>query len=236
METNFLVMKYIFIFFVIPFTFYGQLIGNGDGITTDTQVGIVIEEVPIEGTPYINSTYKHGETVINGINRTKALMRYNAYNDAIELLDENNTPRKLLRRKSIEALFDGRTYKIFDYAEGGKTREGYFNPLNTGEIKLLFKPKKMFVQAEKPDHGYDTYKPPIYMDISSYYLLSGDAPAHKTKLGKKQILKHLTKNMAQVKKYISTEKLNLKREGDVIELIDYYNSLLPQTAKKMAQS
>ena len=227
--------KFLFIL-ILPLSFYGQVVGNGDGITTDTQVGIVIMEVPIEGTPYMNATYKHGETVINGINRTKALMRYNAYNDAIELLDENNTPRKLLRRKSIEAIFDGKTYKIFDYLEGGKAREGYFNPLNTGVVKLVFKPKKMFVQAEKPDHGYDTYKPPIYKDISSYYIISGDRPAIKTRLGKKQILNHLTKNKAQVKKFISSEKLNLKKEVDVIELIDYYNSLLPPSLEKRAHS
>ena len=89
---------------------FAQVVGNGSGITTDTQAGIVFEEVPIEGTPFMNPTYKQGETIINGKNKTKALMRYNAYYDSIELLDENGTPRKLLRRKSIEANFDGKTY------------------------------------------------------------------------------------------------------------------------------
>ena len=231
-----LVMKYFFLVLAIPFTFYGQIVGNGDGITTDTQIGITIEEVPIEGTPYMNPTYKHGETVINKKNRTKALMRYDAFYDAVELLDENNTPRKLLRRKSIQAVFDGKTYKIFDYAEVGKIREGYFNPLNKGETKLLFKPKKIFIQAEKPDHGYDTYKPPIYKDVSSYYIVSESSPAKRINLSKKQILKHLDNNTAQLKKYITTEKLNLKKESDVIQLIDYYNSILPQSLEKGAQS
>lgn len=227
--------KLLFLLLTTPIILLGQF-GNGDGITTDAQVGIVMEEVPIEGTPFMNPTYKLGETIVNGKSKTKALMRYNAYYDSIELLDENNTPRKLLRRKSIQAFFDGKTYKIFDYAEAGKIREAYFNPFNKGEIKLLFRPKKIFIQAEKPDSGYDTYDPPIYKDISSYYILIGEAPATKTRLGKKQLLKHLTKNTAQVKKFISNEKLNLKKEADVIELIDYYNSLLPQSLEKGAQS
>ena len=70
------------------------IVGNGDGITTDSQVGIVMEEVPIQGSPYINELYKKGETIINNQNSTGALMRYDAYNEAVELLDANGTARK----------------------------------------------------------------------------------------------------------------------------------------------
>lgn len=227
--------KLQFLFLLVPILTFGQIAGNGDGITTDTQVGIVIEEVPIEGTPYMNASYKHGETIINGQSRTKALMRYNAYYDSIELLDENNTPRKLLRRKSIEATFDGKTYKIFDYAEAGKVRQAYFNPLNKGGVQLLFRPKKLFVQAEKPDNGYDKYDPPIYKDVSAYYLREGEAPAVKIRLSKNQLLKYLDQNTAKIKKYIATEKLNLKKEGDVIQLVKYYNTLLPDSSQEDAQ-
>ncbi len=228
--------KLLFLLLAAPVFAFGQVIGNGDGITTDVQVGIVFFEVDIEGTPFINPTYKEGETLINGKSGGKALMRYNAYNASIELLDENNTPRKLLRRKSIDAVFDGKTYKIFDYAEAGKIRESYFNPLNKGEIKLLLKPKKIFVQAEQPEDGYDKFDPPIYKDISSYYVVNRNSPATKARLGKKQILKHLPNHTAHIKKYIASENLNLKKESDVIQLFDYYNSLLPPSTEKGAQS
>ncbi len=228
--------KFLTFILLMPFITFGQVVGNGSGITTDTQAGIVIREVPIEGSPYINPTYKEGETIINGKSKTKALMRYNAYYDSIELLDENKSPRKLLRRKSIQAILDGRTYKIFDYAEAGKIREAYFNPLNKGDVKLLFRPKKIFIQAEKPEDGYDKYDPPVYKDISTYYVLNGDSHATKIKLSKKQILKHLSKNTASIKNYITSEKLNLKKESDVIRLFDYYNSLFPPSSDKGAQS
>lgn len=228
--------KLLLLILLMPIISFGQTVGNGSGITTDTQAGIVFEDVEIEGTPFMNPTYKQGETVINGKSKTKALMRYNAYYDSIELLDENKGPRKLLRRKSIEAVFDGKTYKIYTYSDFGKIREGYFNPLNEGETKLLFKPKKIFIQAEKPENGYDKYDPPTYKDISTYYIVKGDAPAIKTKLSKKQILKHLGKNTQQIKNYMTAEKLNLKKENDVIQLIDYYNSLLPESLDKGAQS
>ncbi len=223
-------MKLLLLILLTPIFTFAQVVGNGSGITTDTQAGIVFREVPIEGTPFVNPIYKEGETIINGNSKTKALMRYNAYYDSIELLDENGVSRKLLRRKSIEANFDGKTYKIFNYSEAGKVREAYFNPLNEGEIMLLFRPKKLFVQAEKPEDGYDKYDPPTYKDVSSYFIRTGDSPATKTKLSKKQILKHLNKNIAEVKKYMAMEKLDLKKESDVIKLIDYYNSLVPHSS------
>lgn len=225
----------LFLILITPAILCSQF-SNRNRVMSHSQIQTVSEEVPIEGTPFMNPTYKLGETIISGKSKTKALMRYNAYYDSIELLDKNNTPRKLLRRKSIHAIFDGKTYQIFEYTEAGKKREGYFNPLNVGQVKLLFKPKKMFVQAKIPEHGYDNYEPPTYQDISAYYIINGEDIAIKTRLNKKQILKHLDKNTSQIRKFISNQKLNLKKETDVIRLIDYYNTLIKQTAKKNPQS
>ncbi len=204
---------------------YAQINGNGDGITTDTQAGIVIREVPIEGSRYMNEIYKQGETIINGTQQTAALMRYDALNDAVELLDNNQQPRKLLRRKNIWAIFDGKTYAVLDYKEGNRIKEGYFNPLNIGKIVLLFKPKKMFRQAEKPDNGYDTYDPPAYLDISEHYIKKGDAPAQLIKLNKRNVLKAIGGNTAELKKYVSQNSLNLGKEEDVVRLLDHYNKI-----------
>jgi hypothetical protein len=221
-------MKNIWIILLLgSTTVFAQINGNGDGITTDTQAGIVIREVPIEGSRYMNELYKQGETVINGNQQTAALMRYDALNDAVELLDNNQQPRKLLRRKNIWAKFDGKTYAVLDYKEGNRVKEGYFNPLNVGKTVLLFKPKKMFRQAEKPDNGYDTYDPPAYLDISEYYLKKGDAPAQLIKLNKRNVLKAIGGNTTELKRYVAQYHLNLSKEEDVVRLLDYYNSIVP---------
>ena len=52
----------------------------------ESQVGIVIEEVPIEGSPYFVELYVVGNTFVNGRN-VRLLMRYNAFSDQIEMKD-----------------------------------------------------------------------------------------------------------------------------------------------------
>lgn len=218
--------KLIFIIVLVSNWAISQTIGNGDGITTDAQAGIVIREVPIDGSPYVNEIYKKGTTLINDVSRTDALMRYNAYNDAVEILDENGATRKLLRRSNIKAVFDGKTYEVIDYDLAGNIKKGYFNPLNEGNTVLYFRPKKIFLQAEKPDNGYDTYDPPHYKDVSSFYIKKENQPAEEVKLSKRNVLKALGDKTVLLKKFIDKYDLNLKDESDVIRLLNYYDTLL----------
>jgi hypothetical protein len=214
-----------------------QIIGNGDGAKTIAQLGSFFWEPPIDGTPFVNEIYKKGEALINGKKQATVLMRYNACTDAIEILGENQKPSMLFRRKNIVATFDGKTYKIINYVMSGKQKEGYFNPLNEGKVILYFRPKKRFIPAEYPDHGYDTFKRPIYKDLSSYYIQNGEnMDAKEIKLTKKHILKSLGERSSEITKFVSDQNLNLKLEKDVIRLLDFYNSLAPKLETKGAQS
>lgn len=203
-----------------------QIAGKESSITTHGQFHILSLEVPILGSPYINEVYKEGETVISGKTQTAALMRYNALNESVELLDRaSQKPRKLLRRKNISATFGGKTYAVMEYNEGSKIKLGYFNQLNQGKISLLYRPKKTFVQAENPDNGYDKYDPPTYKDVSEYYIRVGDESASFIRLNKRQVLKAINDKEEILRPFIKKHRLNLKKESDVLLLLNYYNSL-----------
>lgn len=211
-----------------------QIPGKQNSITTHGQFHILSLEVPILGSPYINETFKQGETLINGKTRTAALMRYNALSEAVELLDRNSQkPRKLLRRKTISATFDGKTYFVMEYLEGNKKKLGYFNQLNDGKVRLLYRPLKKFFQAETPENGYDQYDPPTFKDVSQYYIKTGDQPATLTKLRKRNLLKAIDDKVAILKPFIKKHKLNLSKEADAILLLNYYNLL---NEKKVSSS
>ncbi len=198
----------------------------------ESQVGIVIEEVPIEGSPYFVELYVVGNTFVNGRN-VRLLMRYNAFSDQIEMKDKYQKSFNMLKRKDLEAHFGGKTYRIMDYVENGKKKQGYFNPLNEGYVTLYYKPKKVFVQAEKPENGYNDYSPPTYKDVSTYYLQLGSQQAVEINLNKRQLLKYLRdEHFSDIKQYVSDNDLKLKTEKEVLQLLNYYNSLrkaeLPQ--------
>lgn len=203
---------------------FGQISAN-EYVLTPAQMGVEYRELAIEGTPYINHIYKKGTTIINGKSKNSALMRYDAVDEAIEILDQNQRPRKLLRRQNIQAVFDGMAYIVVEFQEGKNKKLGYLNPLNEGETVLYYRPKKQLVEAQQPEHGYESYIPPTYKDISTYYIKHGDRPAERVKLGKNQILKKLDAKTSLLKKYISEHNLNLKKEHDVIRLLVHYNSM-----------
>ena len=52
--------------------------------------------------------------------QTSALMRYDAYNEVVEILDQGE-PRELLRRKNIKAIIDDVAYEVVEYKEAGRT-------------------------------------------------------------------------------------------------------------------
>ena len=194
----------IFIFFVsnICFSQGVQTIGRSRGVMTPAQMGMSFFEVPIEGSPYINEIFKKGKTIINGKHTSDALMRYDAYRDAIEIKNENDIARTLLRRSNIVADIDGTIYMVREYRETGENKLGYFNPLNEGYVRLLIKPKKIFTQAENPENGYDTFKPAKYQDILSF----------------------LNDSSEVLKQFIKKNELNMRSESDIIILINFYNT------------
>ena len=191
----------------------------------ESQVGTVIEEVAIQGSPYFNERYVVGNTMVNG-KSVRLLMRYNAYADQIEMKDKYQKSFNLLKRTDLEATFGGKIYTMLEYVEEGKKKKGYFNPLNTGIVKLYYKPKKIFVQAEKPENGYDAFEPPVFKDASTYYLQVGSQPLVKINLNKRQLLKHLKEESVSVRRFVEENNLKLKTEEEIVKLLNFHNQKL----------
>lgn len=188
------------------------------------QIGTVFKEVPIEGSPYENELYKMGVTSVHG-KEMNLLMRFDAYTDQIEMIDARQKKFNLLKRPDLQAEFEGKTYKLLEYRENGVRKTGYFNPLTTGEAVLYFKPRKVFIQAEKPENGYDEYTPPHFAEDHAYYIqVDGEMP-EEIHLGKRSLLKHLRHQSKALKRYIEENDLKLATQSGAVDLINYYNSL-----------
>ncbi|MBT8183654.1 MAG: hypothetical protein KJN76_02340, partial [Eudoraea sp.] len=75
-------------------------------------------------------------------------------------------------------------------------------------------------------NGYDEYSPPVYRDVSAYYIQVGSATPVQIALNKRQVLKYLRNGgYADIKQYASENNLKLKTEKEVLQLLNYYNSL-----------
>lgn len=248
----------LFLLLLISGLSYGQFTAtgytgnayNGDGVMRGGTYGTGIDwpngsplwgEVTIkyQGTPYVKTEYKMGTVTTQGKSDFKAPMRYNAQQNKIEFLGEDDKQRELLRRPYITANFDGKIYSILNYMEKGEEKLGYFNPLNTeGKTRILLMPKKTMITGSKRLYnGYEQVTPVKFEDVSSYYIKKDRGPAEPIKLNKKSILKSLQDKAPELEAFISEHHLNLKKEVDAIRLVDYYNSLTAKPAsKKHAES
>lgn len=190
----------------------------------DMQIGTVFKEVPIEGSPYMDELYRMGVASVNG-KEISLLMRYDAFKDQIELIDKRNKAFNLLKKDNIKAEIEGKTYKLVQYSDKGEKKLVYVNPLTTGEVVLYFKPQKIFVQAEKPEHGYDDFDPPRYEDKHFYLIGRNGKAAEQIRLVKGPLLRFLRDKAPELRDYIARQELEFKTQEDAVKLINYYNSL-----------
>tara|TARA_R110002051_G_scaffold644_1_gene3192 strand:+ start:3251 stop:3859 length:609 start_codon:yes stop_codon:yes gene_type:complete len=175
------------------------------------------------GSPYFNETWTFGTVYINETSYNREL-RYNAYTDDLEMKEKGEIIN-LLKRDYIWAKIDKNTYRIEEYAENGnQTKQGYFIELNEGKARLLTKKQKELMAAQAAKSSYQSDKPARFIEEESYYLKVDKGPAIEIKLKEKDILDILDKE-DQLKAYIKANKLNLKSQEEVIQLLNHYNSL-----------
>ena len=180
-----------------------------------------------KGSPYLNEEFVEGKITVENDTNYKKQLRYNAYSDIFELRTADNQIKSLLKSANVTVLLDNSLFEIYDYLFNNSIKEGYFEKLNrNGEIILLKQYRKKFIDIVKAKSSYQSDEPAKFVLGKTYYIKKSKlSPATIIILKKKNILLLLQEKEILVKKYISEKGLKLKNEQDVVQLIDYYNSL-----------
>lgn len=199
--------------------------GNQNLVSTTAQVGTLSHDVTIEGSPYLNEVYKMGKISIREKSHTFSLMRYDAFLDRFELIDENNKVSGLLKNTTIEVLLEGKSFEYITFMESGKEKSGYANPIYKGAISLYFKPRKVTGRVIAPEHGYEQFKNPKYEDEGFYLLKKNNRAGEKVQFSKREIIFTVNDKLPELKSFIKERKLKLNNEADVVSLLEYYNTL-----------
>jgi len=174
------------------------------------------------GSPYLTDDFRRGMVYMENETPYPAMMRYNAYQDEIQVKGPNGIST-LFMRDNIWAELNGETIKIETYEKGSGTAQGYFFELNKGATRLLKKHQRVFMESVPASSSYSKEKPPRFDDEITYYLVQEGVPAKEIKLKKKDIAEVLNSQEAQA--YIKENKMKLKSEAEVLELINHLNAL-----------
>jgi len=181
-----------------------------------------------EGSPFLNEKFASGVVSDNSKHQNYGLqVRYNVFYDEIEIYDkERNTMSVLLKLPEYTCNLNNQYFQYFNFKNGiNEEVNGYFIELIKGEMKLFMKYDCSF-SAGKP--SLNTLTPdvkPSFTISKNYYVLKDEVLVQIPKK-KKKVLTLFGDYQKGVSAYITKNKLNVKKERDIVKIISFYNSLV----------
>jgi len=186
----------------------------------------------IKGSPYLFDDYKSGKFWdISGTIYEDYYIKYNLYEDvievvedqkvlallkavypsfAIEYIDESTKTRQLLHFEN-EFIIDG--YRKFDY----------FQILYSGKTRLLKRRKANLITNEN-SYGESTTSRQ-FVKSEELLLIHGDGKSVRFNRKARDIISALSNHKIDIKEFIKTNKISLKKDSDIIKVIQYFDSL-----------
>jgi hypothetical protein len=181
------------------------------------------------GSPYYNEDFLKGSVLSKGKTiASNQILRYNVSKEEFEIKDPRNPDNKIL--KTIIRSEDI-TIQIgddsFEYISSEKNRlRGYFIPLFKGDKNSLYKKiKKDYIPSQRAVNSMASDVAALYDEKEFLYFLDDTGKFTEMGSSKKDRLNAFGDMKKKVKAYAKENKLNLKKEEDVLKVVTYTNSL-----------
>tara|TARA_B100000035_G_scaffold48182_1_gene36741 strand:- start:350 stop:1060 length:711 start_codon:yes stop_codon:yes gene_type:complete len=223
--------------FILPYFIYSQNFQSDQRVWNETtqrafrDLGRLKTSKPtinqVEGSIYFESKFKEGNIVhLDKEIDIKTKLRYNAFNDEIELIDNSNGSESIkvaIKNFDIISYFDNKEFIFMSYLDSNKqNKEGYLNPIYKGSrVNIYEKKRKKFLKGKESVNSLDIAHPPRYTDEIEYYISFNESKPSFVKLSKKSILNTFNKSN-DIKSFYSKNRLNLREISSLIEIAKYY--------------
>lgn len=180
----------------------------------------------IIGTPYLENEFKKGEVFTSGGNNFKdVLLRYNVYNNLIEV-NLKDVRYEISNDKINSVKIDNKNFDYLSYKIGNETEKGYLELISDGEIKLYCRHSKKFKDAEPQKAMEDHPSPPEFKDLPDVYFIKNKEDKVATGFrNKKDLISTFPDYQDEIKNHIKEKNLKYNDPEDLKELLNYYNSL-----------
>lgn len=179
---------------------------------------------PISGTPYVKETFVPAR--INDYKNTH-LIRFNAAQDEMEVKTNGKDISILSKTDKYHIkLVDGTglVYNNLNYMDDGSVKNGYFISVktNTENIKLFRKEIIRFTVGKAAQTSLEQDVPSKFTSQNDRFYLQLNQTTALTEIpfSKKLFLKEF--NEKDVKSFLKKEKLDIKKETDLIRVIEFY--------------
>jgi hypothetical protein len=171
----------------------------------------------ISGSPYSKETFAQAKIEReNKKANANLLLRYNGYNDEIEIgknTTQETSEEALLKDKSLRATFNNKTYQYKTFAsKKNETTDGYLIILYEGKNYHLYRQDKMkLTEGRLAKTSLDKDIAPRFKNVQSFYLKEGNSLPNEIDFKMKNIRKQIRSadipKTKGIKKFKSEEKL-----------------------------
>lgn len=220
--------------FTQPAERYVESYGSGQNlgaIDTATEMGfgskIMVEKIRAIGSPYIHDEYQ--PVRITNYENHIYYCRYNAHSGEMEvkLAEDNIIALNNNMPFEIEFTRTGTKYKTFSFVDETNTlQRGFMVVIHEDEnFSVLKKQEVQYHKAAESYTSYNSNKPAKYRRKSDvYYLLNGEKIT-SLPLKERKILSTYEAHEKKIKKFFKSNKLNPKKEKDLILIAEYISSI-----------
>jgi len=182
----------------------------------------------VVGNPYIDEQFQEGEILFKDSSVYEVTgLRLNHNNDQIEFKQDEQILAIPNPKDLISVSFGDHLFYYERYVKGKKILYSYFEVLVPGKISLYYRrasiiKREKLAPSEMSGGNYRDY----IRTVEDYYIKKEGEPAFLINKTQKSILKALSDKEAELEEYIDQNKLKIKKEEHLKDLIEYYNSLL----------
>lgn len=152
--------------------------------------------------------------------------RYDAFKDLITI--QISKPKNFYLEKKIgNRIRFVKTNEVYQVFYGEKEKASFFKVIKTSEkFSLLMKQHVKLTGGDKPKSTYDEYRAPAFKRAKDKIYLSLDnINAIKAPTSKKKFYKLFSSNGKAIKAFVKENKLDIKKQKDLIKIMDFYASL-----------
>ncbi len=182
------------------------------------------------GSVYANKEFKNGSVYKDGkIVANNVSLRYNVKAEEIELKTKNNSSStvandlKADERIYVRILNDDFVYLV---SPDKNQQAGYFMVIEEGERLTIYKKIiKNFVEGKKSGNSYSRDIPDTFKEKEQLYIVSTAGSLTELPKGKSKRKKLFTSKAAEMKTYLESRNLNLRKDSDFNEAVSHFNGM-----------
>ncbi len=179
------------------------------------------------GTPYLNQNFETGSLLNEStVLVSNVVLRYNALHDEFQVKQSvSESDERLQAVRKTSELFVKMGDDIYTYLLPVNGAGGYYNILFEGnKINLYKKDSKKFVEGAKSVNMMTGDHPNRLVDESSYFIIIDDGELVELTGSRNRKLQAIAgKKRNELRKYVKENNLNVNREEDLIQAVNYFN-------------